>query len=78
MAFRAIRACWHKKRFYNVGTVWAGEGRPPRHFVEDKDFSVRAVDEAAREEKLKRVAVKTQKAGEEVATGPTGGNAKKP
>lgn len=78
MAARAIRKCWHNKQIYKIGDVFRGEGKPPRHFVEEQKFSPRAVDEAAREEKLKKIAVRAEKAGEEAATGPTGGTAKKP
>jgi hypothetical protein len=81
MIYRAIRACWHKKRYYKPGMVFVPtnkDDKPPRHFVADQEFSIEAVEEAARAEKLKRIAVKAQKAGDDVATGPTGGNAKKP
>jgi hypothetical protein len=78
MALRAIRKCWHNKHKYEIGEEWLGaEGEAaPRHFVQDKDFSTRAVEKARQEEKLKRVAIKAQKAAE--AGGPTGGVAKKP
>lgn len=77
MVLRAIRACWHNKRFYKPGMVFLPEGendKPPRHFVPEPEFSPKAVVEAARGEKLKRVAVKAQKAAE--AGGPTGGAVK--
>jgi len=81
MSYVAIRACWHNKRFYRPGMIFVpaekGE-KPPRHFVPDADFTPGAVEEAAREEKMKRIEVKAQKAGESGATGPTGGNARKP
>lgn len=77
MALRAIRKCWHGKRLYKIGDVFRGEGEAPRHFVEERKFSPKAVDEAAREEKLKRIAVRAQKAGDESA-GLAGGTAKKP
>lgn len=68
MGYRAIRTCWHGKRLYKPGMefVPADDGEaPPRHFVPEKKFSAKAVDEAAREEKLKKVAIKAQKAAED-------------
>ena len=81
MNYVAIRACWHDKRFYKPGDpfVSAVKGeKPPRHFVPVAEFSPEAVEEAAKMEKMKRIEVKAEKAGESVATGPTGGNARKP
>ncbi|OPY12605.1 MAG: hypothetical protein A4E67_00063 [Syntrophaceae bacterium PtaB.Bin038] len=78
MTYRAIRACWHKKRFYKPGAIFVPAERgekPPRHFVADEEFSIEAVEEAAKVERLKRVRVKAQKAAD--AGGPSGSGASK-
>jgi hypothetical protein len=66
--YRAIRACFHAGHYFRVGERYSPSNDElkneavPRHFVKSGKFSDDAVDEAAREEKMKRIKVRTKRA----------------
>ena|GEM_PF-4486553 len=67
MRYRCIRKCWHNKIMYRVGQIADfPEKEAPRHFVPEEVFSEAAVDEARREDNMRRLKnppkIKAQKA----------------
>lgn len=68
--YRCIRKCYHRKTLYHPGQIYTPtadelkDKTVPRHFVLNEQYSVDSVIQAEREEKLKRIKVKAQKADE--------------
>jgi len=66
--YRCIRKCYHRNRLYKPGMTYAPttdelkEKRVPRHFVLKEQYSVDAVLQAEKDEKLKKVKIRAEKA----------------
>ena len=69
--YRCIRKCFHGKRLYKPGDSYAPtadqlkEKSVPRHFVLKEQYSKDAVIQAEKEERLKKVKIRAEKAAAE-------------
>lgn len=66
--YRCIRKCYHGNKLYKPGMSYTPpadelkEKKVPRHFVLKEQYSVDAVIQAEKDEKLKKVKIRAEKA----------------